>query len=418
MSDKVNDTGSPSSPDRKRSLEDESASDDDETRGGRFKRQALNSTDSAHPNPPARRDADDRQAAGDAAAAAAEEPPFNSVMSMRALISMKEAGIVIGRSGKNVADIREKSGAKVTVSENIPGAQERVLTISGPLDTVAKAFSLVALKVVEEHSTQVDVKQRHTSIRVLVPHTRMGSVIGKQGAKIKEIQEASGSRITASEEMLPNSTERAVNISGVVDSIHIATYHIGMVLQDHPERAAGTVFYKPVPGLVTATSTGGGSGVRGNGLPMNPAAGNMGYQGAAPAYGGIGGLPPQAYGYGMAPVGGPMGGMPGPHGGHIPRPPMLGGPGPTPMAPLGAVQMQQIFIPNEMVGAIIGKNGTKINEIRNASGCNIKIGEAPTDGSTERLVTITGSPEANQMALYMLYQKLETEKGRMAAGSR
>ena len=35
----------------------------------------------------------------------------------------------------------------------------------------------------------------------------MGSVIGKGGSKIKEIQEASGARLQASESMLPGSTE-------------------------------------------------------------------------------------------------------------------------------------------------------------------------------------------------------------------
>ena len=66
---------------------------------------------------------------------------------------------------------------------------------------------------------------------------------------------------------------------------------------------------------------------------------------------------------------------------------------------------QQIFIPNDMVGAIIGKGGAKINEIRHLSGSVIKINE-PQDNSNERLVTITGTPECNQMALYMLYSRL------------
>lgn len=35
----------------------------------------------------------------------------------------------------------------------------------------------------------------------------MGSIIGKAGAKIKEIQEASGARLQASETMLQGSTE-------------------------------------------------------------------------------------------------------------------------------------------------------------------------------------------------------------------
>lgn len=55
-------------------------------------------------------------------------------------MSTKDAGVIIGKSGKNVSEIREQSGAKVTISEMIPGAYERILTVSGPLDTVAKVL--------------------------------------------------------------------------------------------------------------------------------------------------------------------------------------------------------------------------------------------------------------------------------------
>src|SRR6185436_20064078 len=71
----------------------------------------------------------------------------------------------------------------------------------------------------------------------------------------------------------------------------------------------------------------------------------------------------------------------------------------------GAPVTQQIYIPNDMVGAIIGKGGQKINEIRQISGSVIKINE-PQDNHNERLVTITGTEECNRMALYMLYSRL------------
>ena len=38
-------------------------------------------------------------------------------------------------------------------------------------------------------------------------------------------------------------------------------------------------------------------------------------------------------------------------------------------------QSQAIFIPNELVGSIIGKGGAKINEVRQMSQCQIKINE-------------------------------------------
>lgn len=79
------------------------------------------------------------------------------------------------------------------------------------------------------------------------------------------------------------------------------------------------------------------------------------------------------------------------------------------------LQTQQIYIPNDLVGCIIGKGGSKINEIRHMSASQIKIMEpgavgvsvagapAPTGGEGERLVVITGQPANIQMAVQLLY---------------
>ena len=57
---------------------------------------------------------------------------------MRAVISSAEAATVIGKGGENVSLIRRHSGAKCTVSDYSRGAVERVLTVSGPVDSAAK----------------------------------------------------------------------------------------------------------------------------------------------------------------------------------------------------------------------------------------------------------------------------------------
>ena len=57
---------------------------------------------------------------------------------MRAVISSAEAATVIGKGGENVSLVRRHSGAKCTVSDYSRGAVERVLTVSGPVDCVAK----------------------------------------------------------------------------------------------------------------------------------------------------------------------------------------------------------------------------------------------------------------------------------------
>ncbi|KAJ3256298.1 hypothetical protein HK104_007101 [Borealophlyctis nickersoniae] len=414
-------SSSPHSPDRKRSLEAESSSDEEGLRGGRFKRQARGSEEESAPQSPVAEDGGDltppqvapndsdpspvsddddqtpsfstdnqpqanydaAEASYDAAAAAAPAPEqdgqpfpedydpsiFQRIVSLRAVITTKEAGIIIGKQGRHVSDIRAQSGARVTISENVPSAPDRVVTVTGMVDVVAKAYSLIARKIVEDQASAIPVNERHCTFRVLVPHARMGSIIGKGGKKVKDIQEASGAHLVAGEEILPGSTERALSVTGVIDSIHIAAFHLAAILQEHPERIIGSVPYKP------------------QSAPT-------GY--ASPSYGMT--SPPGAY------YGGPPG-VPGVPIGH----PMMSPGGPVPLQP--TLQVQQIFIPNDMVGAIIGKAGAKINEIRHASGCQIKIGDAAT-GQNERLVTITGSPENNQMALYLLYSRLEQEKSR------
>lgn len=60
---------------------------------------------------------------------------------IRAVISSAEAATCIGKGGENVTQIRKLSGAKCTVSDYSRGAVERILTVSGAQDAVAKVCS-------------------------------------------------------------------------------------------------------------------------------------------------------------------------------------------------------------------------------------------------------------------------------------
>lgn len=59
---------------------------------------------------------------------------------VRSVISSSEAATVIGKGGENVSQIRRMSGAKCTVSDYSRGAVERILTVSGAQDAVAKVL--------------------------------------------------------------------------------------------------------------------------------------------------------------------------------------------------------------------------------------------------------------------------------------
>jgi len=193
----------------------------------------------------------------------------------------------------------------------------------------------------------------------------MGSVIGKGGAKIKEIQEASGAKLQASEAMLTGSTERILSVSGVADAVHIAVYYIGTILQEGQDRQTNNIPYRPA---ASAYPPAGGSYPPAASRYTAPGAGSSYYPGGGP-----GGPPQASYGnYGSMPAQGMGASAPGY------MPPAVPAAGPV-------QQTQQIYIPNDLVGNIIGKGGQKINEIRQLSACNIKImDEADSQGPGAR----------------------------------
>ncbi|KAF7294799.1 hypothetical protein MIND_01017600 [Mycena indigotica] len=308
-----------------------------------------------------------------------QAPAPSPMIHMRCLIVTQDASIIIGKGGSHVNEIREKSGARVMVSESIPGNPERILNVSGPLDAVSKACFASGLIVClcKPGIWPYFPGSRAVTIKFMIPNSRMGSVIGKQGSKIKEIQDASGARLNASEGMLPGSTERVLSVAGVADAIHIATYYIGTILIEAQERMPSS-----------ATST-----YRPSSNSRRP---------APQSY------PPSSY------TGSTY--VPGYSNPYAPPPPQQHNPVPQ-------QHQQQIYIPNDLVGCIIGKGGSKINEIRHMSASTIKIMEpgavAPggnPGGENERLVVITGQPANIQMAVQLLYHRLEQEKQKQLRG--
>jgi heterogeneous nuclear rnp K-like protein 2 len=271
----------------------------------------------------------------------------------------------------------------------------------------------------------------------------MGTIIGRQGLKIKHIQDVSGVRMVAQKDMLPQSTERIVELQGNPDGIQRAIWEICKCLIDDWQRGTGTVLYNPVvrtqPGGAGSLGGGGGGG------------------GGVSATGGV------AYGssnrdnYSSSRVMRTGNGADFSNG--APRQfnrrsdsdAATRGP-PTHNEDGEEIQTQNISIPADMVGCIIGRAGSKISEIRKTSGARISIAkvcfipeqrdnrkrgcrfsdstplsttahgwngivtdweiQAPHDDTGERMFTIMGTAKANETALFLLYENLEAEKMR------
>ncbi|XP_050827794.1 poly(rC)-binding protein 3-like isoform X3 [Poecile atricapillus] len=286
------------------------------------------------------------------------EGGLNVTLTIRLLMHGKEVGSIIGKKGETVKKMREESGARINISEGT--CPERIVTITGPTDAIFKAFSMIALKFEEDINASMTnssvTSKPPVTLRLVVPASQCGSLIGKGGSKIKEIRESTGAQVQVAGDMLPNSTERAVTISGTPDAIIQCVKQICVVMLESPPKGA-TIPYRPKPASAPIIFAGGQ--VRADTILAS--AGN-----------------------------------------HT----VLAQPQP---APAFTIQGQYAIPHPDLIGCIIGRQGSKINEIRQMSGAQIKIANA-TEGSAERQVTITGSPANISLAQYLINASLEMAK--------
>ncbi|XP_016305397.1 poly(rC)-binding protein 3 isoform X8 [Siphateles boraxobius] len=305
------------------------------------------------------------------------EGGLNVTLTIRLLMHGKEVGSIIGKKGETVKKMREESGARINISEgNCP---ERIVTITGPTDAIFKAFAMIAYKfeedIINSMSNSPATSKPPVTLRLVVPASQCGSLIGKGGSKIKEMRESTGAQVQVAGDMLPNSTERAVTISGTPEAIIQCVKQICVVMLESPPKGA-TIPYRPKPASTPVIFSGGQAyTIQGQYAIPHPDLTKL-HQLAmqqtpftplgqtTPAFPGLDASPPAS--------------------------------------------THELTIPNDLIGCIIGRQGTKINEIRQMSGAQIKIANA-MEGSSERQITITGTPANISLAQYLINARLTSE---------
>ncbi|XP_003377312.1 poly(rC)-binding protein 3 [Trichinella spiralis] len=163
-------------------------------------------------------------------------PNLSLVQTIRLLMQGKEVGSIIG-----------KSMAKINISDGT--CPERIVTITGSVQAIDTAFKMICKKFEEDQQQIPDsVPKPPITFRLIVPATQCGCLIGRGGSKIKDIREATGASIQVASEMLPNSTERAVTLSGTAEAIIQCMNQICLILLESPPKGA-IVPYRPIPSI-------------------------------------------------------------------------------------------------------------------------------------------------------------------------
>ncbi|XP_072214030.1 poly(rC)-binding protein 2 isoform X3 [Excalfactoria chinensis] len=310
------------------------------------------------------------------------EGGLNVTLTIRLLMHGKEVGSIIGKKGESVKKMREESGARINISEgNCP---ERIITLAGPTNAIFKAFAMIIDKLEEDISSSMTnstaASRPPVTLRLVVPASQCGSLIGKGGCKIKEIRESTGAQVQVAGDMLPNSTERAITIAGIPQSIIECVKQICVVMLESPPKGV-TIPYRPKPSSSPVIFAGGQAyTIQGQYAIPQPDLTKL-HQLAMQQS-------------------------------HFPM--SHGNTGFSGLDASAQTTSHELTIPNDLIGCIIGRQGAKINEIRQMSGAQIKIAN-PVEGSTDRQVTITGSAASISLAQYLINVSLESAKPSQAA---
>lgn len=181
----------------------------------------------------------------------------------KTLVPSVAAGAIIGKGGETIASLQKDAGARVKMSKAhdfYPGTSERVCLISGTVDGILTVLDFMIDKIREKPDmtkalTEADAKQaaeRDKQVKVLVPNSTAGMIIGKAGAFIKQIKEDSGSYVQISQKPKELTLqERCITIIGEKENNKIACKMIlSKIVEDPSSGSCLNVSYADINGPV------------------------------------------------------------------------------------------------------------------------------------------------------------------------
>jgi RNA-binding protein Nova len=255
------------------------------------------------------------------------------------LIPNVAAGVVIGKGGSYISQMQTESKARMHLSkpeEYFPGSLEthdRILVISGTVEQLLAALHLLLTKLSNEPSAKTVVQGRSPdtiSLRLLVHNRLVGTLIGKGGNTIRAFHEDSKASFNISAPpIFPGLNERIVRVTGDIQQIMRGVALLVTKLSENPD------YHMIADANVDYTSH----------FQQQQQQQYMGYH---------------------------------------PNPQLE-----DPMA-LDNAPNVSLNIPEAKVGAIIGKSGSVLNQMRELLGVSIKIGKRGELVEGGRTCVITG----------------------------
>jgi len=322
-------------------------------------------------------------------------------ITIKFLISNSQAGSFIGTGGKAIKEMITVTNCRVNVSgsqETFPGTADRVVLISGNMNGVLVGQQLVwemlALLAKTADSEEKNGEWSPENVvnalgtnddaevfsKITIPAACGGLILGRGGANIKAIAEESGAKIlmTSKDDAL-FTHERVLTISGEAGQCIKCTELVLNKLDEQDEIEPyvnrGTTYSSPL--TTTFNHFSGHHGNRNNNNRDNrnraPRSNNNNHDN---------------------------------NNNNNSNNNNDGNRDPSVMSDTTIT----LSIPNELIGNIFGKQGSTMREIISLSGAKVVVSPRNefVEGTTNRLLTITGTPTCAQTAHLFITQRLHT----------
>lgn len=141
--------------------------------------------------------------------------PSRYPVAIKLLVSNNVAGSIIGRQGQTISELQSQSMTRIKLSQSgdyFPGSHDRVCLIQGEPNNIKVALRLLLHRMHMLHEQECQqqatwqmqkqasnpgeapspMRPFHFIVRLLVPSSSCGMIIGKAGSNIKYLEEASG----------------------------------------------------------------------------------------------------------------------------------------------------------------------------------------------------------------------------------
>ncbi|KAM9853266.1 RNA-binding protein Nova-2 isoform 3-T3 [Aulostomus maculatus] len=327
------------------------------------------------------------------------------------IVPNSTAGLIIGKGGATVKAVMEQSGAWVQLSQKPEGInlQERVVTISGEPEQNRKAVEIIVQKIQEDPQSSSCLNISYSNITGPVANS---NPTGSPYANSTEVMPAAAAAAAATASSLLGQAGLAgvgafpttmSSLSGN-DLLAITSALNTLASYGYNTNSLGL-------GLNPAAASGVLAAVAANANPAAAAAANLlasyasdASTSAAHPAAGLGGF---SLGSLAAATGATNGYL------SAASPLVASSLLATEKLAEGAKEVVEIAVPENLVGAILGKGGKTLVEYQELTGARIQISKKGEfiPGTRNRKVTITGSQAATQAAQYLISQRITYEQG-------